>query len=167
MTAIRGFPPVASSAVRVLILGSMPGAASLHAGQYYAHSRNAFWRIMGDLFGAGPSLPYAQRLARLEAAGVALWDVIADCERPGSLDADIVPASVRPNDFMAFFASHPDIRDIYFNGAAAEASFCRLVLPALPGVKDMRRTRLPSTSPAHAALTYADKLAAWSVIVAK
>ena len=149
-----------------LILGSMPGEASLHAGQYYAHERNAFWRIMGDLLGAGPSLPYPERLDRLTSAGIALWDVIADCERSGSLDADIVVASVRVNDFGGFLAVHPAIRHVYFNGAAAEANFRRHVLPELTG-RELVLTRLPSTSPAHAARGYAEKLAAWSVIVAK
>lgn len=165
MSLIQGFPPVAGVGARLLILGSMPGKASLQADQYYAHPRNAFWRIMGDLLGAGPDLPYPQRLDKLTAAGVALWDVIAACERKSSLDADIVGATVCPNDFSAFFAVHRNIDCIFFNGGAAEASFRRLVLPGLNGPQ-RRLRRLPSTSPAHAASTYADKLAAWSAIVA-
>lgn len=143
----------------------MPGKASLAAQEYYAYRHNAFWRIMGDLLDAGPELPYPQRLVRLTAAGVALWDVMAACERPGSLDADIVGASIRVNDFPAFFAAHPGIRRVFFNGGTAEASFRRLVLPGLHG-HDLTFARLPSTSPAHAALGYAAKLAAWSAIVA-
>src|SRR5574343_691540 len=166
MAAIQGFPPVAAPDARLLILGSMPGEASLCAGQYYAHPRTAFWRIMGDLLGAGPTLPYAERLLRLKAAGIALWDVIADCERSGSLDADIVRTSVRANDFGSFFAAHPGIGQVFFNGAAAEASFRRHVLPLLRGA-EFALCRLPSTSPAHAARGYDEKLAAWSVIVAK
>jgi hypoxanthine-DNA glycosylase len=163
MSLLRGFPPVAAADARILILGSMPGQASLAAGRYYAHERNAFWRIMGDLFGAGPALPYGQRLARLQAAGIALWDVIAACQRSGSLDADIVPGSVRANDFRGFFAGHPGIARVYFNGAAAETAFRRLALPGLDA-PPLPIQRLPSTSPAHAALGYAEKLAAWSVI---
>lgn len=143
----------------------MPGRASLAAQEYYAYKHNAFWRIMGDLLGAGPELPYPQRLKRLQAAGVALWDVMAACERATSLDADIVGASIRANDFPAFFAAHPGIRRVYFNGGTAEASFRRLVLPGLHD-HDLAFARLPSTSPAHAALGYAEKLAAWSAIVA-
>lgn len=163
---LQGFPPVAAAGARVLVLGSMPGAASLAAAEYYAHPRNVFWRIMGDLVGAGPELPYAQRLARLQAAGIALWDVIGGCERRGSLDADIVADSVRANDFPGFFAVHREIRRIFFNGAAAEAAFRRHALPGLAG-RAFRLQRLPSTSPAHAARGYADKLAAWSAIVAE
>src|SRR5574343_772220 len=114
MVTIRSFPPVAAPDARRLILGSMPGEASLSAGQYYAHPRNAFWRIMGDLLGAGPALPYPARLARLTAAGIALWDVVADCERRGSLDAAIVRESVQANNFRHFFAEHPGIEQIFF-----------------------------------------------------
>ncbi|RIX47415.1 MAG: DNA-deoxyinosine glycosylase [Rhodocyclales bacterium GT-UBC] len=166
MTRIQGFPPVAAPGVRCLILGSMPGLASLQANCYYAHPRNAFWSIMGDLLGAGPELPYAARLDKLVAAGIALWDVIAACERPGSLDADIVGQTVLPNDFVSFLALYPGIERIYFNGAAAEQAFRRHVLPRLVD-RPLRLHRLPSTSPAHAARSYADKLAAWSIIVAQ
>ncbi|WP_434514907.1 DNA-deoxyinosine glycosylase [Dechloromonas sp. ARDL1] len=165
MAAVRSFAPVVSEGASVLILGSMPGEASLRAGQYYAHERNAFWRIMGDLLGAGPSLSYRERLDRISAAGIALWDVIADCERNGSLDADIVGASVHVNDFAWFFAAYPGVRRVYFNGAAAETHFRRHVLPKLSGL-NIRLVRLPSTSPAHAAKGYSEKLAAWSSIVA-
>lgn len=165
MALIYGFPPLANPAAHRLILGSMPGKASLQAGRYYAHERNAFWRIMGDLLGAGPELDYPQRVEKLQAAGLALWDVMAACERAGSLDSAIVGSSVRPNDFSAFLAVNRKIRHIFFNGAAAEASFRRHVLPTLKS-PPLRLTRLPSTSPAHAALAYAEKLAAWSAIVA-
>jgi len=166
MTLSHGFPPVSDGAARVLILGSLPGEASLRAGQYYANERNAFWRIMGDLLGAGPDLPYSQRLEKLGAAGIALWDVIAACERVGSLDSAIVKSSVSANDFSAFFAVHRSIQRVFFNGGAAEAGFRRLVLPGLPGA-NLQLLRLPSTSPAHAACSYPEKLRAWSAIVAQ
>lgn len=165
MPLLNGLPPVASADARILILGSMPGQASLAAARYYEHERNAFWRIMGDLFGAGRSLPYEARLACLQAAGIALWDVIGSCERYGSLDADIVAGSVQANDFAGFFAAHPRIERIYFNGTAAETTFRRHVLPDF-GDGLPPQHRLPSTSPAHAARSYAEKLAAWSVLVA-
>lgn len=144
----------------------MPGVASLTAVRYYAHPRNAFWRLMGDLIGAGPTLPYTQRLACLQAHGLALWDVMAGCERRGSLDADIVPASVAVNDFASLFFAYPGIRRVFFNGAAAEKAFRQQVLPRLVAPLPAL-TRLPSTSPAHAALAYPEKLAAWRAILAE
>lgn len=163
---IKSFLPVVGPAPRVLILGSMPGKPSLLAGCYYANARNAFWPIMGDLFGAGPDLPYQKRLAKLTAAGLALWDVIASCERKSSLDADIVTSSVLPNDFLAFLAVHRSIRRICFNGAAAQTYFRRLVLPALRSSGEFELICLPSTSPAHATKSYAEKLATWSAALA-
>lgn len=163
MSLVRGLPPIAAPDARVLVLGSMPGAASLAAGQYYAHPRNAFWPVMSALFGFDPRAEYAERVARLQAVGVAVWDVLACCQRRGSLDAAIDLASAQPNDFRTFLAAHAQIRRLYFNGAAAEAAWRRLVLPqgawaALP------RWRLPSTSPAHASLSLARKIEAWRVL---
>lgn len=156
------FPPVSGKDARVLILGSMPGRESLRQRQYYAHPANVFWKIMGELAGAHPALPYRKRLDALRRSGIALWDVLASCERPGSLDAHI--RNETANDFATFFAQHPHIRRIYFNGAKAEQSFSRFVLDrqALP-VLEYRR--LPSTSPAHAGMRYADKLQAWHAIL--
>ncbi|GMV56087.1 MAG: DNA-deoxyinosine glycosylase [Betaproteobacteria bacterium] len=162
MSRIQGFPPIADADARVLILGSMPGLASLRAGEYYAHPRNAFWPIMGALIGAAPALPYAVRVALLRTHGIALWDVLASCVRSGSLDAGIEPGSVIANDFASFFRTHTAIRRIYFNGAAAEASFRRHVLPGLAS-PILPHHRLPSTSPAHAAMSFERKLAAWRV----
>jgi len=161
---VESFPPVASPDARCLILGSMPGVASLRAARYYAHPRNAFWPIMGELLGFPPEQPYAARLQALQSAGIALWDVIAGCRRRGSLDADIVGSSVRPNDFAGFFARHRAIRRVCFNGGAAEQAFRRHVQPQLD-LAGIELCRLPSTSPAHAGLSRADKLAAWSVIL--
>jgi hypoxanthine-DNA glycosylase len=152
------FPPVANADATVLILGSMPGKESLRQNQYYAHPQNAFWKIMGELIGAHPGLPYAQRLAILKSSGIALWDVLASCEREGSLDADIRAEAA--NDFTAFFARHPHISKVCFNGSKAEQSFRKFVLnkQALP---QLELQRLPSTSPAHAGMRYANKLQAW------
>lgn len=165
MGALQGFPPVASPDARLLILGSMPGQASLDVERYYAHPRNAFWPIMAALLGFSLDLPYAQRLQALQSAGIALWDVIGSCDRAGSLDADIVKNSIKANDFVGFLAVHRKIKHIFFNGAAAETAFRRYALPTLPGRELLQLHRLPSTSPAHAARGYAEKLAAWSAIV--
>jgi TDG/mug DNA glycosylase family protein len=161
MSRVRSFPPIVSAKSKTLILGSMPGAASLKAGQYYAHPRNAFWRIMGELFGAGPSVPYQERVARLQSAGVALWDSLQACVRPGSLDASITEEVA--NDFPAFFAKYPNITHVFFNGRAAEATFRRHALPSLLEDRHVF-SRLPSTSPAHAAMTLEAKVKAWSVV---
>ncbi|MCE1183465.1 MAG: DNA-deoxyinosine glycosylase [Rhodocyclales bacterium] len=165
LNPLQGFPPVADAQARVLVLGSMPGAASLAAEAYYAHKHNAFWRVMSALLGMPPGLPYAERLQALQAAGIALWDVIGTCQRPGSLDADIVGESVVANDFAGFFAVHRKIGHVFFNGATAETTFRRHALPQLPGFA-LPTTRLPSTSPAHAALRFEQKLAAWQAVIA-
>ncbi len=162
MAFVEGFPPVAREDARVLVLGSMPGAASLAAGRYYAHPRNAFWPIAGALFGFGADAPYDERLAGLTAAGVALWDVLAACERPGSLDAAIDRATARTNDFVAFFAAHPRLSAVACNGGAAHELFRRRVLPHLAAAGfGTKLVALPSTSPAHAGRSLAQKRAAW------
>ncbi len=163
MPLARSFPPIADPRARVLILGSMPGVASLTAGQYYAHPRNAFWPIMGQLYGAGPELPYAERCERLLEAGVAVWDVLQECRRRGSLDTAIERDTERPNDFARLLARCPRVERITFNGAKAEVAFRRHVLAKLAGERAERLSfvRLPSTSPAHAGRTFAEKLAEW------
>jgi hypoxanthine-DNA glycosylase len=158
-----GFPPIADRRARVLVLGTLPGRRSLEAREYYAQPQNAFWRIMGRLFGAEPSLPYGQRLKRLHAARVAVWDVLAAGEREGSLDASIVRASMVVNDFGAFHAEHGGIELVCFNGRTAAELYRRRVLPQLPLRAAALATRLlPSTSPAHASLRFEQKLARWS-----
>jgi TDG/mug DNA glycosylase family protein len=162
----KGFPPIADARARVLILGSLPGQVSLQRQQYYALPHNAFWKIMGRLFSAGPELSYAERGKRLVQSGVALWDVCAAAQRPGSLDAAIVHSSVVPNDFAAFLASHPGIGLICFNGGKAADLYRRLVLPGLPPTARALRTEtLPSTSPAHAAMTFEEKLTRWAAVL--
>jgi TDG/mug DNA glycosylase family protein len=158
-----GFPPVADPAARVLILGSLPGRRSLEAAEYYAQPQNAFWPIMGRLCGATRSLPYEERLARLRASGIALWDVLAAGDRLGSLDSAIVPTTLIVNAFDAFFACHPRIELVCFNGRKAEEVFRRKVVPALPASGSaLAFELLPSTSPAFASLTFEQKLARWS-----
>jgi hypoxanthine-DNA glycosylase len=156
----RSFAPVSTPDARVLVLGSMPGLRSLQARQYYAHPQNRFWPFMGELVGATPALPYAERCRRLTLAGIALWDVLASCERIGSLDSAIRDDSAQPNDFARFLGRHPGIGTVLFNGAKAEDSFRRFVRPSLARA-DLEYRRLPSTSPANASQRQADKLAAW------
>ncbi len=162
---VRSFAPACRGDARVLILGSMPGVASLTAGRYYAHPRNAFWPIMGELCGAGPALPYDARLARLADAGIALWDVIARCTRAGSLDSAIAADSIEANDFAALYAACPALTHVFFNGTAAATAYRRHVAADLAPAA-LRFVRLPSTSPAHAARSLADKLTAWQAVSA-
>lgn len=164
-TRHRGFPPVADRGAQLLILGSFPSQRSLEAGQYYAHPRNAFWPIIGRVLGARFDVPYAKRKRLLKKNRVALWDVVASARRPGSLDSSIVGASVVVNDFGRFFRSHPRIRLVCFNGAKAAELYRRWVLPRLgPEFGRLRYRRLPSTSPAHAAMPFARKLARWRTV---
>ena len=157
-----GFPPVEPKRARVLILGSLPGAESIRQGQYYAHPRNAFWPIMGALFGAGRELPYEARLRKLAARGVMLWDVLRAARRPGSLDAAIHPRRREANDLAALLARHPELEILAFNGGAAETLFRRHARkPCGERLADMEPVRLPSTSPACARYSFAQKLVAW------
>jgi hypoxanthine-DNA glycosylase len=157
---VHSFDPICDAASRVLILGSMPGKASLRAGQYYAHPQNAFWKILGALFDFDPRAPYESRIARLREHGIALWDVMQSCVRESSLDSDIEESSIIANPFGDFLTVHPEIQTVCFNGAKAEASWRRHVLPTLQE-GDIAYHRLPSTSPANASISYETKLDAW------
>lgn len=164
MSRLEGFPPIATGGAHTLILGSMPGAASLAAGEYYAHRRNLFWPLIGEVLGIDAALPYAERAHRLADAGFALWDVLGACRRHGSLDARIEADSIEVNDFAAFFAAQPEIDRVFCNGTAAEQCFRRHVLPRVGAHLSFDLRRLPSTSPANASIPYVAKLAAWRSI---
>lgn len=165
MPRIHGFPPIARTDARVLILGTMPSRASLAAQQYYAHPMNLFWRIMGELLGFARESPYATRAAALLASRIAVWDVLASCHRKSSLDSDIDAASAVPNDFAGFFARHRRIRRVCFNGATAEKLYLKHVrqLPGIPA--RVEHVRLPSTSPANAGIPYTEKKRAWRAAI--
>ena len=162
---LRSFEPVASDSARILILGSMPGERSLTLNQYYGHPRNAFWAVMQELTGVSHAASYEERLQGLKSHGIALWDVLHSCHRKGSLDAAIDSGSIRVNDFSAFFLRHPHIRFVLFNGATAEHYYRRYVLPDL-SPEAIEYIRLPSTSPAHAALAPEQKVMAWRNAIA-
>ncbi len=141
---------------QILILGSMPGIASLQQQQYYAHPRNAFWPIMQQIFN-WPDLDYAARCQALIHENIALWDVLRSCQRRGSLDSDIELASIEVNNFQAFFRQHRNITQVLCNGGKAAQLFQRHVkLPA-----GISLIKLPSTSPAHAAMSFQIKLEKW------
>ena len=115
--SLRSFAPSAGNDARVLILGSMPGEESLRQQQYYAHPRNAFWRIMAALFEFSPELPYEDRLVCLKRVRVALWDSLAGCEREGSLDSRI--REPEPNDIAGLLHRCPAIHSVFCNGTAS------------------------------------------------
>ena len=160
MTTCSGLEAVSCNDARVLLLGTLPGAESLKQQQYYAKKQNCFWKIMGELVGASPDLPYEDRLNRLVQNKIALWDVCAAAVRKGSLDSHIqLPV---PNDFVSFFKKHKRIELICFNGQPASRLFLRYVAPDMTeGVLSLPRFILPSTSPAHAGMHYEEKLSRW------
>jgi len=162
---VQSFEPIVGRRPRILILGSMPGVASLEAVQYYAHPRNAFWPIMGELFAVNHKASYESRICGLEKLPLILWDTLQVCRRPGSLDSNIDISSAQANDFPALLRQFPEINAIVFNGATSEKYFRKLVVPILPGITDVDLLRMPSTSPANAGMSFAQKLAAWRRIL--
>jgi hypoxanthine-DNA glycosylase len=154
------FAPIVDARVRVLVLGSLPGAESLRRRQYYAHPQNAFWRLIGAVAGRDlAALPYPARLAALLEARIGLWDVIATAERPGSLDAAIREAEHA--DLPRLVAGLPELRAVGFNGRTAAKVGRRLLaaLPDRPALLD-----LPSSSPAYAGMPFAEKRARWAAL---
>ena len=151
---LTGLPPVVDRRARVLILGSFPSAASLAAGQYYAHPQNQFWRVLGAVIERPlKEMDYSARIAAVQAAGIAIWDVYASCERAGSLDSAI--RSPVANDIAALKKSAPALRRICFNGRTAARRLRETEALGYQAVV------LPSTSPAHAGMTFEEKLARW------
>ncbi len=165
MTRVQSFDPVIGQHPRVIILGSMPGVASLEAVQYYAHPRNQFWPIMGELFGIDSQADYACRINQISALPLILWDTMRSCERPGSLDSNICNSTVEANDFSSLLARFVNIRAIAFNGASSEKYFKKLVLPRLPKTTQIDLLRMPSTSPANAGISYQQKLEKWRQVL--
>lgn len=159
---ISSFPPISTQTAKALILGSMPGEASLQANQYYAHPRNLFWPIMASVFKSKPLTTYEDRLVLLLKNDIALWDVLQHCERDGSLDSSI--RHEVPNDFETFLEKHPSITHIFFNGQKARNSFKKWVQPRLR-VDRYSFYTLPSTSPANASWSFARKCECWQMIV--
>ncbi len=154
-----GLPAVTGVNPRVLILGSFPSEKSLDTGEYYANTRNQFWRLLGSLLEFDADLPYAERIDAVTGAGVALWDVVHSCRRVGSLDANIDRKTLVLNDFNAYLTEYPTIERGFVNGLTAYTLFQQadITLPA---------ARLPSSSGA-LTMSFADKLAAWQAITAR
>lgn len=140
------------------MLGTLPGEESLRRREYYAHPRNLFWPIVFALFGETPAPVYADRVRFIADHNIALWDVCASARRVASADTTI--AAEVPNTIDALIDTHPGIRAIAFNGSGAR----RLHDRHFARRPELRYFALPSTSPAHARLGFAEKLARWSVL---
>lgn len=155
----EGFGPIAGRNPRVLILGTFPSEASLRQNQYYAHPRNLFWDMIAAICGTGEREEYEKRCDRARSQGIAIWDVLETCDREGSSDGRIRQGRYIPNDIGSFLSEHP-VNAIFFNGTKAALLFKQHVdlsiLPFQP-----RLVTLPSTSPAHAALSKQQKLERW------
>jgi len=160
----HSFPPIESDNSSILILGTMPGKASLQAQQYYAHPRNAFWKIISEILGSNAENTYEARTSSIIAAKIALWDVLKSCTREGSLDSNIDNDTIVLNDIASFFNNHSHIHKVCFNGAKAEILYMRHVQPSLRSFSSIEYIRLPSTSPANAAISFDKKLQAWKAI---
>lgn len=158
MARKSSFAPVVAADTRVLILGSLPGERSLAEGRYYAHPRNLFWRLVGEAIGRDlQAIDYPARLDALLAAGIGLWDTVASATRRGSLDAAI--REVEHNPLAELVAGLPALRAVAFNGATSAK-----IGTALLAGRDLALVPLPSSSPAYAAMAYAEKLRLWRAI---
>ena len=152
-----GLLPVNGPRPLILILGSFPSVLSLAHGEYYGNPQNRFWAVMEELFGIPSALPYPERTRQLTREGVALWDAVAACTRPGSADSRI--RDPVPNDIAGFIRAHPSIRLVALNGSTAGRLYHRLAeVEGLPFVI------LPSTSPANARVPFKEKIKKWEVV---
>lgn len=154
--SLIGFPPVETAEAEILILGSMPSVESLRQQRYYAHPRNQFWPLMYLLFDSPLQTDFEERYEFLKRHGIALWDVLASCQREKSADASIIKGV--PNEFRTFFETHPKLKTIMFNGGKACQLFRKTIDPAL--YQDLKLIQLPSTSPANA-VKLEEKLEKW------
>lgn len=159
---LKGFSYCADLNARILILGSMPGVKSLADQEYYAHPRNVFWEYMEKMFGVSRTEPYEKRLKGLCSHNIALWDVLDQCQRQGSLDSAIKKENMKVNDFSSFFLHFQKVNTIFFNGKKAADLFEKHVKtdPDLM-INHFHYTTLPSTSPANASIKYEEKLKQW------
>ncbi|MBY8965411.1 DNA-deoxyinosine glycosylase [Algiphilus sp. NNCM1] len=164
-TRLSSLPPVVAPRARVLVLGSMPGVASLQAQRYYAHPRNMFWPMVERFLGIAATLPYEARIAALQRCGVALWDVLAHCERRGSLDGAILRASEVANAIPSLLEAQPSLSAVVLNGQRAATSFRRHLQAQCLRLRPMLHIHvLPSTSPANQSIPLQARQQAWSVL---
>ncbi len=153
-----GLPPITGPHPRILILGSFPSTLSLERGEYYGNPKNRFWAVMDEIFSIPSELPYPERTALLAEHDIALWDVVASCEREGSADSRI--RNPVPNDIAGFLHSYPTILLIAMNGSTAGHLYHRFVKN-----QSVPMVILPSTSPANAAMSFNKKVHAWKNLI--
>lgn len=161
MTLCKSFAPVADEHSKILILGSMPGKKSLEMQQYYAYPQNRFWKLVAYLLKSAAPVDYAEKIALLKRSNIALWDVLAYCEREGSLDSDI--KNEVPNDIAGLLQVYPQIKAVFCNGGKAGTAFKKYFAQKLP--KDLPVYYLHSTSPANARMRLEDLAEEWQVIL--
>lgn len=154
----KAFPPVINTNSTILILGTMPGEKSLELQEYYGNKGNQFWKLLYTLMGKQPSDNYSDKISLLHENQIALWDVLAYCEREGSLDSNIKNEVV--NDFESFYATYPNIKQVFFSSRNAEKYYDKYV-----GKRGgIIYQTLPSPSGAHATMTFNEKLQIWKNI---
>lgn len=159
MQKISSFPPIINKDSKIIILGSIPGAKSLEMQQYYAHPQNKFWKIICKIFNEEFTIEYAERIEIIEKHHIALWDVIDNCERKGSLDSEI--RNEEANKIGELIQNFPNIKAIFCNGQKSHKNLQKI----LPKDFHLPIVALPSTSPAHASLGYIQKLESWKIIL--
>ncbi len=155
---LRSFKPFVDEDSRVLILGSMPGPQALRKRQFYGFDGNHFWHIIPKLFNQERPADYKDRLALVKKNRIALWDVLYSCERVSALDSDI--RNIKANKIPELLKKFPNIQAIFINGKFAYNTFIKTHGKAVTSPVFY----LPSTSPAHATMTFDEKLEKWSVI---
>lgn len=159
MQKISSFQPIINSESKILILGSIPGIKSIEMQQYYAHPQNKFWKIICEIFNEEFSLNYQERIKILQKHHIALWDVIDNCERKGSLDSEI--RNEEANKIGELLHNYPNIKAIFCNGQKSHKNLLKI----LPKDFHLPIIVLPSTSPAHASLRYEEKLKSWKMVL--
>ena len=161
MPLVHSFEPIVGRDPRIVILGSMPGVVSLQAVQYYANPRNTFWAIIAELFGIDIDCSYQSRVQQISQLPLILWDTLKACHREGSLDSKILKQQIEANDIAGLLERYSGLRAIAFNGAASEKYFNQLEKHRLPANHQLELIKLPSTSPANAAINFDQKLSLW------
>ena len=161
MSLVHSFEPIIGRDPRILILGSMPGVISLQAVEYYANPRNAFWKIIGELFELDIECSYESRIRQISELPLVLWDTLRACQRSGSLDSSILRQQIEANDIGGLLEQYSGLRAIVFNGAASEKYLKQLVKQDVPARRELALLKMPSTSPANAGMKFEQKLLAW------